>query len=77
MWVLPNRYPEIRGAIMRIAKTNTILKRPVNELFGVENTYHDTNQRNNHERKSRYKKSKFYFTTSKNRLLKYDRWRAS
>ena len=29
---------------MRIAKTNTILKRPVNELFAVENTYYDTNQ---------------------------------
>ena len=26
-----------------MAKTNTILKRPVNELFTVENTY-DTNQ---------------------------------
>ena len=29
---------------MRIAKTNKILKRPVNKLFAVENTYHDTNQ---------------------------------
>ena len=29
---------------MRIEKTNTILKCPVNKLFAVENTYHDTNQ---------------------------------
>ena len=29
---------------MRIAKINTILKCPVNKLFAVENTYHDTNQ---------------------------------
>ena len=41
---LPSRDSEIRGPIMRIAKTNTILKRPVNKLFTVENTYHDTNQ---------------------------------
>ena len=43
-WVLPSRDSEIRGPIVRIAKTNTILKRPVNKLFAVENTYHDTNQ---------------------------------
>ena len=42
--VLPSRDSEIRGAIVRIAKTNTILKRPVKKLFPVENTYHDTNQ---------------------------------
>ena len=42
---LPSRDSEIRGAIMRIAKTNTILKRFVNKLFAVENKYHDTNQR--------------------------------
>ena len=35
--VLPSRNSEIRGAILRIAKTNTILK-----LFAIENTYHDT-----------------------------------
>ena len=29
---------------MRIAKTNAILKRPVNKLFPIENTYQDTNQ---------------------------------
>ena len=42
--VLPSRDSEIRGAIVRIAKTNTILKRPVNKLFAVENTYDETNQ---------------------------------
>ena len=39
--VLPSRDSEIRGAIVRIAKINTILKCPVNKLFAVENTYHD------------------------------------
>ena len=42
MRVLPSR--EIRGPIVRIAKTNTIFKRPVNKFFAVENAYHDTNQ---------------------------------
>ena len=42
--VLPSRDSEIRGAIVRIAKTNTILERPINKLFAFENTYHDTNQ---------------------------------
>ena len=42
--VLPSRNSEIRGAIVGVAKTNTVLKRPVNKLFAVENTYHDTNQ---------------------------------
>ena len=42
--VLPSRDYEIRGVIVRIEKTNTILKRPVNKLFAVENTYHNTNQ---------------------------------
>ena len=41
---LPSRDSEIRGAIVRIVKTNTILKRPVKKLFAVENTYHDTKQ---------------------------------
>ena len=41
--VLPSRDPEIRGATVRIAKTNTTLKRPVNSLFGIENVYHDNN----------------------------------
>ena len=42
--VLPSRDSEIRRVIVRIEKTNTILKRPVNKLFAVENRYHDTNQ---------------------------------
>ena len=45
--VLPSRGSEIRGVIVRIAKTNKILKRPVKNLFAVENTYHDTNQTDN------------------------------
>ena len=42
--VLPSIDSEIRGAIVRITKTNTILKRLVNKLFAVENIYHYTNQ---------------------------------
>ena len=42
--VLPSRESEIRGAIARLTKTNTILKFPVNKLFTVKNIYHDTNQ---------------------------------
>ena len=42
--VLPSRDSEIREAIVRLAKTNTILKRPVNKLFAVESTYHDFKQ---------------------------------
>ena len=41
--VLPSRDSEIRGAIVKIAETNTILKRAINKLFTTENTY-DTNQ---------------------------------
>ena len=41
---LPSRDSEIKGAIVRIKKTNAILKRPVNKLFPTEYTYHDTNQ---------------------------------
>ena len=41
---LPSRNSEIRGAIARIAKTNTIFKRSVNKLFPNENTYQDNNQ---------------------------------
>ena len=43
--VLHSRDYEIRGAIVRIVKTNTILKCPANKLFSVENTCHDTNKR--------------------------------
>ena len=39
MRILPSRDSEIRGVIMRITKTNTLLKRPLNKLFTVENTY--------------------------------------
>ena len=42
--VLPSTDSEIRGVIARIAKTNPILKRPVNKLFPTENTYQDTNE---------------------------------
>ena len=35
---------EIRGVILRIVKTNTIVRRPVNKLFRTENIYQDTNQ---------------------------------
>ena len=41
---LPNRDSKIKGAIVRINKTNAILKRPVNKLFPIEYTYPDTNQ---------------------------------
>ena len=41
--LLPSRDSEIRGAIVRITKTNAILKRPTDKLFEVENTYHETN----------------------------------
>ena len=44
MPVSPSRDSEIRGEIVRIAKTNTILKRLANKLFVVENTHHDTKQ---------------------------------
>ena len=42
--VLSSRDSEIKGAIVRIAKTITILKRPVNKLFAVENKYNETIQ---------------------------------
>ena len=44
--VLASRDSEIKGAIVRIAKTNAILKCRVNKLFTVENSYHDTDQTN-------------------------------
>ena len=49
--VLPSRDSEIREDIVRIAKTNTIIKRPVNKLFAIENTHHDTNQTDKASRK--------------------------
>ena len=42
--VLPSSDSEITGAIVRIEKTNATLKRPVNKLFPIKYTYHDTNQ---------------------------------
>ena len=44
MPVLPSRDSKIRRAIVRFAKTNTILKLPVSKLFAVENIYHDISQ---------------------------------
>ena len=35
---------EIRGAIVRFAKINAMLKRSANRLFPIENTYQDTKQ---------------------------------
>ena len=42
--VLPSRDSEIIGTILRITKTNAIPKCPLNKLFLIGNTYHDTNQ---------------------------------
>ena len=42
--VLPSRDSEIRVAIVRIEKTNTILKSSLNKLLTVENIYLDTKQ---------------------------------
>ena len=41
--VLPSRDSEIKGAIVRITKVKAVLKRPVNKLFPIENTY-DNNE---------------------------------
>ena len=41
---LPSRDSEIIGAIVRIKKTNAILKSPVNKLLKIEYTYHDAHQ---------------------------------
>ena len=50
--VLPSRDSEIKGVIVRIKKTNAILKRPMNKLFPTEYTYHDTNQTDKAREKS-------------------------
>ena len=42
--VLPSRNSEKKGAIVRIKETNPILKCPINKVFPIEYTYHDTNQ---------------------------------
>ena len=43
--VLPSRDYDIRGAIVRMAKTNAMLKRSVNKLFPFENTYQEPTKR--------------------------------
>ena len=40
------RDSKIRASIVRIARVNKTLKRPVNKLFTVEYTCHDTDQTN-------------------------------
>ena len=42
--VLPSCYSEIRGATVRIAKTNAILKRPLNKLGPMENNIQTLNK---------------------------------
>ena len=42
--MLPSRDSGIKGAIVRIKKTNATLKRPIYKLFPTEYAYHDTNQ---------------------------------
>ena len=42
--ILPSGDFEIRARIVKIANNNTVLKRPLNILFTVENTYHYSNQ---------------------------------
>ena len=41
--ILPSRDSE-KEAIVRIIRTNVILKHSVNKLFPIEYTYHDSNQ---------------------------------
>ena len=38
--VLASWDSEIRGAIVKMGKSNKMLKRPVNKLFTVKNTWH-------------------------------------
>ena len=43
--VLPSRGSDTKpGVLVRIKKANAILKYPINKLFQIEYTYHDTNQ---------------------------------
>ena len=42
--MLHSRDSKIKGAIVRIKKTNAKFKRPINKLFPSEYTYHDKNQ---------------------------------
>ena len=50
--VLPSRDSKIRGAIVRMAKTNAIPKRPVNKLFPIENIYQEPTKRLRQVKKS-------------------------
>ena len=51
--VLPSKNSEKKGAMVRIKKTNSIHKRPVNKLFLIECTYQDTIQTDSREQKLR------------------------
>ena len=42
--VLPSKDSEIKGTIVKVKKTDAILKRLVNKIFPIEYRYHDTNQ---------------------------------
>ena len=42
--MLPSKDSEIKGIIVRVKKTDAILKRLVNKIFPIEYRYHDTNQ---------------------------------
>ena len=53
---------------MRIAKTNTILKPPVNKLCPMENTYLDTNQTDK-ERKPKARSTRDWRTKEKIKML--------
>ena len=55
--VLHSGDSEIKGAVLRIKKTNAILKRLVNKLFLVQYTYRDTNQTDRQGKKSKGNKS--------------------
>ena len=43
-WRIAIKIVKQKGTTVRIEEANAILKRPVNKLFLVEYTYHDTNQ---------------------------------
>ena len=43
-WRIATEILKQKGTVVRIKEANAVLKRPVNKLFLVEYTYHDTNQ---------------------------------
>ena len=43
--VLPSKDSEIKGAKVRIKKTNAILKHPVKKVFPIEYTYDTSEQK--------------------------------